>query len=897
MKLGNKILLITISIVFLFLSISSVVLVDSFKKNYTEAILTGSYSLGHSLESIVLELLRLGLPLDSFLGMDRKCQQLLETNPYISYVAIADLKGKALYHSDVKIVGRVFDDAVMKKSIAALKPITQLYHRFDGHAYYDITIPIIDSAKVHLGMIRIGFLIDVVQDKIFAALLQVIINFSLSFIIIAFLINYFISRYVSGPVINISEHAKKIAEGNYEEQLEVRTTGELGVLTTALNQMSSQVKQKTKDLERANAELELKLTEQQAAEQQLANLNQQLENRVEQRTVELQHQQTFLQAVLENISDGIVACDEHGKLSFFNRASREMHGVEQEELSPDQWAPRYQLYRADGATPMATEDVPLFRAFQGETVRHEQMAVMHASGHKSFLLASGQAMFDAHHVKIGAVISLHDITEQKIAETHLIAAKEAAEAANRAKSLFLANMSHELRTPLNAILGFSDILRHGPELTEAQKQNLEIIHKSGDYLLGLINDVLDLSKIDAGHLQLNNAPFDVLAMMLATVDMMRVRAREKGLQLRLDQSPDFPAHIIGDETKLRQIVVNLLSNAVKATKEGGVILHLEVAGQGEHLVVAVEDTGSGIAPDHLNNIFNAFYQVESFGNQQGTGLGLTITQQYVALMGGRLTVASTLGKGSTFRVELPLQLPGPEALPEARQNLGEVLELQPGQLRCRVLVVDDQLENRLLLAHLLEKVGFTVQVAEDGAEAVALFQSWRPRFIWMDQRMPVMDGAKATRRIRVLPGGEQVKIVAVTASVFEQEDSTLLQAGFDAIVHKPYQAEQIYASMASLLGVRFVYASKETAVPMATELSPQALAALPAPLRHAFAEALARLDITRIKTFVVEISAVDAALAASIDLLVKNYNFQPILNALDDLPPADLLQQQTAGQE
>ncbi|MBV5319329.1 MAG: response regulator [Desulfobulbaceae bacterium] len=640
--------------------------------------------------------------------------------------------------------------------------------------------------------------------------------------------------------------------------------------------------------ERRKAEAELKRYRDQLEQlvEERTNLVEQRTRQLEQRTVELQHQQTFLQAVLENISDGIVACDAHGKLSFFNRASREMHGVEQEELPPDQWVIPYQHYRADGTTPMSAEDVPLFRAFQGETFHNEQIVIVQTGGQRCFLLASGQAMFDRHHAKIGAVISLHDITEQKIAETHLIAAKEAAEAANRAKSSFLANMSHELRTPLNAILGFSDILRQSPNLTEAQKQNLGIIHKSGDYLLGLINDVLDLSKIDAGLIQLNNAPFDALSMILGAVEMMQGRALEKGLQLRVDQSPDFPRHIIGDETKLRQIVINLLSNAVKATKQGCVILHLGVQGQAEYLVLEVEDTGSGIASDYLAKIFTAFYQVESFGNQQGTGLGLTITQQFVALMGGRLTVASTLGKGSTFRVELPLQLAGPEYLPEERRESGKVLELEPGQPKYRVLVVDDQLENRLLLAQLLEKVGFIVQLAEDGAEAVARFQSWRPRFVWMDQRMPVMDGAEATRRIRVLPGGEKVKIVAVTASVFEQEDTTLLQAGFDAIVHKPYLSEQIYDIMASLLGVRYIYASPEASAPLPSELSSQALAALPVSLRHAFAEALTTLDVERIETLVAEISAIDAALAASINLLVENYNYQPIVNVLDDLPLA-----------
>lgn len=276
MKLGRKILLITISVSFVSLLISSVILVTNFKKNYTEALITGTYGLGHSLNSIVSELLSLGLPLDSFTGMDKKCRQLLENNPHITYVGVTDTSGKVLYNGDPALVGRLFKDEVMKRGIASTKPITQRYRRFDGLDYYDVTIPIIDSTNSRLGQIRLGFPTSVVNDKVMAALLQVIINFSLSFIVIAILINYFISRFVSRPVIKISEHARKIAEGNYDVKLEVTAGDEVGTLSTSINQLSTQVKQKTRDLEDANTELELKLVKQREDEDERLSLERQL---------------------------------------------------------------------------------------------------------------------------------------------------------------------------------------------------------------------------------------------------------------------------------------------------------------------------------------------------------------------------------------------------------------------------------------------------------------------------------------------------------------------------------------------------------------------------------------------------------------------------------------------
>jgi len=612
-----------------------------------------------------------------------------------------------------------------------------------------------------------------------------------------------------------------------------------------------------------------------------------LEELVSQRTEELQRQQAFTQAVLENTSDGIVACNEYGRLSLLNRASREIHGIGEKDLPPEQWAEHYRLYRADGETPMATEDIPLFRAFHGETLHNEQMTIeQQPDGKRLIVLASGQALFDQGGAKIGAVISLHDVTEQKSIEAKLIKAKDAAEAANRTKSMFLANMSHELRTPMNAILGFSELLRHSQGLSETERKNLAIIRKSGDHLLGLINDVLDLIKIETGHIQLESKPFDIGDIVLGLVDMMRGRAREMGLQLFMEQSPDFPRYIVGDEAKLRQILINLLSNAVKATEKGCITLRLGVKGDpAEILVMEVEDTGVGIAPEEQEKIFDAFVQAGSPSKQKGTGLGLAITRQFVMLMGGTITLTSTLGKGSAFHVEVPFQPVRPEDLPADAPKRGEVVALAPGQPEFRILVVDDQFENRLLLTQLLERVGgFAIKQAENGSDAVEQFQNWHPQFIWMDQRMPVMSGVEATQRIRALPGGDAVKIAAVTASSFKQDDDALMNAGFDDIVHKPYRPEQIFDCMANLLGAVFVRATPiiaEAAKQAANDCSLQTLSELPATLRQSLADALIGLDEARISAIVTEIGQASPGLAAALEALVERYNYEPILDTLD----------------
>ncbi len=407
--------------------------------------------------------------------------------------------------------------------------------------------------------------------------------------------------------------------------------------------------------------------------------------------------------------------------------------------------------------------------------------------------------------------------------------REATEAAiaNRAKSQFLAKMSHELRTPLTAILGFTHLISRDHSLTETHKKHLNIISQSGEHLLSLINDVLEMSKIESGQVTLTENSFDLYRLLYSIRDMFAIKALNKGVELMLTIAPEVPQYVYGDEGKLRQILLNLVSNAVKFTPKGYISLQVWAKpkliqtqdqtnfpsgqptptspSQPWNFGFEVEDTGIGIAPDDLDLIFEAFKQTDQGRYLQGSGLGLSISRQFALLMGGDVTVESIQGQGSIFVCQVKLCVAEATTVfsPEETQL---VIGLQPGQPSYRILVVEDVLETRQLLVNLIESVGLEVRDAQNGEEAIALCQEWHPHLIWMDIRMPVMDGYEATRQIRATPEGKETKIIALTASAFDQDRKASLNAGCDDFVAKPFTETIFFEKMSHFLGLKYVYA-------------------------------------------------------------------------------------------
>jgi PAS domain S-box-containing protein len=421
--------------------------------------------------------------------------------------------------------------------------------------------------------------------------------------------------------------------------------------------------------------------------------------------------------------------------------------------------------------------------------------------------------------------SATDITDHKKAKIAIQNALEAAQSANLAKSNFLASMSHELRTPLNAVLGFSQILGRDQSLTAQQKKYIDIINRSGAHLLNLINDVLSMSKIEAGRITLNEESFDLYALLNSLQEMLQLKAKSKGLQLNFKYDLKIPRYIQTDESKLRQVLINLLGNAIKFTQEGSVTLRVTYNKLKPKIIIfEISDTGLGISREELNSIFDPFVQTQT-GRKfiEGTGLGLPISREFVQLMGGDISVSSTLGKGSTFIFDIEVKFAAAADVIPVKAR-GVVVGLEPNQPSYRILVAEDIEESRLLLVQLLERLGFEVQEAVNGQEAFKIWEKWQPHLILMDICMPIMDGYEAIKQIKkaekkivsrfkVKNKKQQINTIdapstitiALTASALEEQREAILKSGCDDFIGKPFPEKVLYEKIADHLGVRYVY--------------------------------------------------------------------------------------------
>ena len=495
----------------------------------------------------------------------------------------------------------------------------------------------------------------------------------------------------------------------------------------------------------------------------------------------------------------------------------------------------------------------------------------------------------AEHELRGYQVELEKKVEERTAE--LKSTRDQAESANRAKSIFLANMSHELRTPLNAILGFGRKLARAQDLTPEQHNEVEIIKRGGDHLLEMIDEILSLSRIEAGRVELQRDPFDLVRTLEDIAQMITVRMQAKGLRFDLELHAALPRTMWGDAGKLRQVLINLLGNAVKFTEHGYVSLRactkpLDNDPARILLQLEVEDSGVGISEEQLTTIFDSFMQGDHTGDAaEGTGLGLAICRSLVDVMGGRIDVMSKSGKGSLFTVTVPLE--SAEASVLAHEDIREtqVVGLKPGQTPKRILVADDNADNRGLLTMMLERAGFTVREVVNGETAIEAYNSWHPHLICMDMRMPVMDGYAATRATRKLAGGEQVKIVAVTASVFEEQRDEILGAGCDELVCKPIREREIFDAIGRQLRVEYLYA--DTLRPHVHEVGPELtgemLSELPPELVAELHQATLMLDRAAMAALIERIKTHAPDTAKSLKRLVDGFQLERIRELLGDV--------------
>jgi predicted ATPase/signal transduction histidine kinase/CheY-like chemotaxis protein/tRNA A-37 threonylcarbamoyl transferase component Bud32 len=626
---------------------------------------------------------------------------------------------------------------------------------------------------------------------------------------------------------------------------------------------------------------------------------------------EVKERESRLTQFINAMPIGVSVHDTTGQITYANQTAHQLSSIPTiPESNTENFAEVCQLYLAGTNQLYPTLKLPYVRSLAGEMVKIEDIE-FHLPDKIVPLEVSSTPIVDETGKISYAIATFQDITERKQAEKLLAdynrsleqkvlertlelqreiierkRAEEAAQAANRAKSTFLANMSHELRTPLNAILGFSQLMNRASNLLPEDQENLRIINRSGEHLLTLINQVLDLSKIEAGRATLNETNFDLHRLLGDVKDMFQIQAESRGLKLLVERTPEVPQYVRTDEIKLRQILINLLSNAIKFTSEGGISLRIKNEECSERICFEIEDTGAGIDANELETIFEAFVQTKTGQkSQQGTGLGLTIARSFVQLMGGEMTVISAAGRGTIFKFYIKIN--AVESADNKCQLLTRrVIALQSNQPCYRILIADDRADNRELLVKLLSPLGFELYEAKNGIDAIEIWEQYSPHLIFMDMRMPVMDGYEASKRIKATTKGEATAIVAITASSFDEEKAILLSSGCNDFIRKPFKEANIFDALHKHIGVAFVF-EEVNSTPVFTEtevniLTESALAELPSELVVNLQQGICHLDLELIQTVIRQIQEINEPLSRAIAGCIKKFQYEQLL---DLIPP------------
>lgn len=713
-----------------------------------------------------------------------------------------------------------------------------------------------------------------------------------------------VSATITRRLKQLKENFSVAAEGDLSVRVSDHARDEVGQLALYFNDLM--------------AKLEAEIAERQQAENALKKSEQTMSD------------------IINFFPDATMVIDRDGKVIAWNQAMEQMTGVKSPEIlgkGDHEYSVPFYGKRQPILIDMVTLPDEELEASYAEVGRRGDVMfgegfVNNLPGGRRYLSATAIALHDPQGNVFGAIEAIRDITERKQTDDELQKyrenleeivhartaelqkvteeaqeARRAAETANKAKSVFLATMSHELRTPLNAVLGFSELMMRDPQLSVDQRGILETINRSGDHLLAIINDVLEMSKIEVGRTTLSKSSFNLHSLIDSVEDMFHILASQRGLKIIVLLDSEVPRYIKGDEAKLRQILINLLGNAVKFTAEGHITLRIKnddgamAEGDGHYLALRfeVEDTGPGISLKDLHTVFDAFCQTESGQFMKGgTGLGLTISRKFVQLMGGDIKVTSPIhnGHGACFAFVINVE-PADQTEIAGLQPVKQkrVTGLEQGHPRYRILLVDDKESNRQLLVKMLQPLGFELREAVNGRDAIDIWQAFKPHLIWMDLRMPVMDGYEAAKQIRATeadlsnansPEGthgpaQRTVIIAISASALEIQSAKDLPREFDDFLRKPFREAELFRLMQKHLDLRYTCEEPVSCNDEDNFDIPAGLRKLPADLLLRLSDAVEVSDTEEIAAVLDEVADYDSSLAHIMRLKANNFEFDLIL--------------------
>jgi PAS domain S-box-containing protein len=721
----------------------------------------------------------------------------------------------------------------------------------------------------------------------FRARIYTIIFIGLAVIIIGVIISLLMASYtqrtISEPLIQLTDTFESIQNTkNFSVRLVKRSNDEIGLLYDGFNNLIKEidnynenlenlVKERTSQLETANRHLS---ETSMAFEQMNYILKDEINDRIN-AEVELKASEEKMRIIMQTMEESVAVYNKD-EIKFVNAAFCSMIGYSEDEIighSTDEIAAAI-LHPDDIQTVNASAEACL----NNNKIERLEYRYLHKSGEEVWV--SGFPAIIPWGNEKAIIATLVNITQHKKDKDELRRAKEAAESANKAKSAFLANMSHEIRTPMNAVLGYSQILQRDKSLGEMQRSYIASINKSGEHLLALINDILDMSKIEAGRVQLIPVSFDLHQMATDMKDIFWVKSEEKDLKISVDIAKDVPQYILADQSRIRQILINLIGNAVKFSKDGTIAIKFCLEDSGL-LSLSVSDQGIGIPEEMLDTIFEPFEQTEKGINLVGgTGLGLSISRKLARLMGGDITVSSMLNRGSTFTFTFEFEK---GEMPEnvKHSNSERVVALKNNEVK--VLIVDDKPLNRDVLMTMLSSIGFSLMEAVNGAEAIQLFETWKPDIIIMDIVMPVMDGREATRRIRASEQGKDVVIIAVTASALDEEKAEILKLGVNDFVRKPFREAELLESMRIYGNLVYEYEARIEETKQSDQDADAMLSSaqnLSADLRKKISEAAQMGDMDLIQEHIALIAESNESLAEHLTKLLNDFRFEDIMTLI-----------------